>query len=106
MGMPPQGFMPSYTLPSQQLSSMTMVDPHAPSLGQDHDLDMKGSYSAPGNAPLLASEAEEQQQNGNLGEKKRNKLGYHRTSVTAGAERSDASRRLMIHKDAVSTAFV
>ncbi|EXM11168.1 hypothetical protein NOF04DRAFT_1008202 [Fusarium oxysporum II5] len=84
MGMPPQGFMPSYTLPSQQLCSMTMADSHAPSLGQDHGLDMKGSYSAPNNAALLASEAEEQQQNGNLGEKKRNKLGYHRTSVACG----------------------
>ncbi|KAF4337074.1 hypothetical protein FBEOM_9063 [Fusarium beomiforme] len=84
MGMPPQGFMPSYTLPSQQLSSMSMVDPHAPLLGQEHGLDPKVSYSAPNSASLHPSDVEEQQQNGSSGEKKRNKLGYHRTSVACG----------------------
>lgn len=87
MGMPPPpSFIPSYTIPSQQLSSLPTVDQQAPPLlSQQHGMDMKGVHSAPNGISLLATEADEQQQqSGSLGEKKRNKLGYHRTSVACG----------------------
>jgi hypothetical protein len=87
MGIPPHpGFMPSYTVPSQQLSSLTMVDPHnPPPLGPEHDMNINGAYSAEGSVSLHHSETDDQQQQpGNSGEKKRNKLGYHRTSVACG----------------------
>lgn len=87
MGMPPPpSFIPSYTIPSQQLSSLSTVDQQAPPLlSQQHGMDMKGVHSAPNGVSLLATEADEQQQqSGSLGEKKRNKLGYHRTSVACG----------------------
>jgi hypothetical protein len=92
MGIPPHpGFMPSYTVPSQQLSSLTMVDPHnPPPLGPGHDMNMNGVYSAGSSVSLHHSETDDQQQPpaGNSGEKKRNKLGYHRTSVACGKLRS------------------
>jgi hypothetical protein len=82
---PPQSFMPSYIIPSQQLSSLPTVDQQTPLLSQQHGMDMKGVHSAPNSASLLSTEADEQQQqNGSMGEKKRNKLGYHRTSVACG----------------------
>jgi hypothetical protein len=90
MGMPPpQSFMPSYIIPSQQLSSLPTVDQQTPLLSQQHGMDMKGVHSAPNSASLLSTEADEQQQqNGSMGEKKRNKLGYHRTSVACGELRN------------------
>lgn len=91
MGMPPPpGFMPSYTIPSQQLSSLPAVDQQAPPLlSQQHGMGIKGTYSAPNNVSLHTSEADEQQhQIGSVGEKKRNKLGYHRTSVACGKLRA------------------
>jgi len=129
MGMPPPpNFMPSYTIPSQQLTSLPTVDQQAPPLlSQQHGMEMKGTYPAPGAGPLHSSETDEQQQqSGSAGEKKRNKLGYHRTSVacgklesivvrylyinpsfkvTAGVERLDASLLPTTLKDAVSTVF-
>ncbi|KAL6919372.1 hypothetical protein FSST1_003398 [Fusarium sambucinum] len=80
MGMPPPtSFIPSYTIPSRQLSSLPTVDQQAPLLSQQHGMEMKGVHSAPNSVSLLATEADEQQQkNGSAGEKKRNKLGYHR----------------------------
>ncbi|EKJ75227.1 hypothetical protein FPSE_04618 [Fusarium pseudograminearum CS3096] len=78
---PPPSFIPSYTIPSQQLSSLPTVDQQAPPLlSQQHGMDMKGVHSAPNGVSLLATEADgQQQQSGSLGEKKRNKLGYHPT---------------------------
>ncbi|RGP59248.1 hypothetical protein FLONG3_11243 [Fusarium longipes] len=83
---PPPNFIPSYTIPSQQLSSLPTVDQQAPPLlSQQHDIDMNRAYSTPGSVSFLPTEADEQQQqNGTMGEKKRNKLGYHRTSVACG----------------------
>ncbi|KAH7196838.1 uncharacterized protein B0J16DRAFT_7095 [Fusarium flagelliforme] len=87
MGMPPPpNFIPSYTIPSQQLTSLPTVDQQAPPLlSQQHGMEMKGTYPAPGTGSLHSSETDEQQQqSGSAGEKKRNKLGYHRTSVACG----------------------
>jgi hypothetical protein len=63
-----------------------MVDQQAPPLpSQQHGMDMKGAYSTPNSVSSLPAEADEQQQqNGSMVEKKRNKLGYHRTSVACG----------------------
>jgi hypothetical protein len=83
MGMTPQGFMPSYTVPYQQLSSLSMFNVRDPrSSNQEHDLSIKGTFSSPTGDPLHPVETDEQPQQ--LGKKKRNKLGYRRTSVACG----------------------
>ncbi|KAF5671796.1 hypothetical protein FHETE_4009 [Fusarium heterosporum] len=63
-----------------------MVEPHNPLLlGQGHDVDMNGAYSTGSSVSLHPSETDDQQQQTEAsGEKKRNKLGYHRTSVACG----------------------
>ncbi|KAK2685073.1 hypothetical protein QWA68_016141, partial [Fusarium oxysporum] len=78
-GMSPQGFM-LCTVPSQQLSSLSMFDIRDPrSPNQGHDLSIKGAFSAPTGDPLHPAETDEQSQQ--MGTKKRSKLGYHRISV-------------------------
>ncbi|PCD18461.1 hypothetical protein FGRA07_07098 [Fusarium graminearum] len=99
MGMPPPpSFIPSYTIPSQQLSSLPTVDQQAPPLlSQQHGMDMKGVHSAPNGISLLATEADEQQQqSGSLGEKKRNKLGYHPTSTSKPVEQPKKAKTSFI----------
>ncbi|QKD56793.2 uncharacterized protein FOBCDRAFT_241520 [Fusarium oxysporum Fo47] len=81
-GMSPQGFM-LCTVPSQQLSSLSMFDIRDPrSPNQGHDLSIKGAFSAPTGDPLHPGETDEQSQQ--MGTKKRSKLGYHRISVACG----------------------
>ncbi|KAH7258048.1 hypothetical protein BKA59DRAFT_390991 [Fusarium tricinctum] len=86
MGMPPQGFVPPNAVPSQRLSSLSMFnvrDP--PPLNQEPDLSIKGVFSTTNGGLLHPAEIDEQlQQMGTVGEKKRNKLGYRRTSVACG----------------------
>ncbi|KAI8417054.1 hypothetical protein FOFC_03367 [Fusarium oxysporum] len=80
MGMPPQGFMPSSTVPFQQLSSLSIFNVRNPQLSnQENVLSIKGAFSAPTGDPLHPAETDEQPQQ--MGKKKRSKLGYHRTSV-------------------------
>ncbi|KAJ4137601.1 hypothetical protein NW768_003189 [Fusarium equiseti] len=95
MGMPsPPNFMPSCTIPSQQLTSLPTVNQQAPPLlSQQLGMEMKGTYPAPSAGSLHSSETDEQQlQSGSAGEKKRNKLGYHRTSVACDQASIDDSR--------------
>jgi hypothetical protein len=57
----------------------------APLPSQDHNMGIKGPFSTSSATPLHPPETEaQQQQMGTSGEKKRNKLGYHRTSVACG----------------------
>ncbi|RSL49245.1 hypothetical protein CEP54_012527 [Fusarium duplospermum] len=87
MDMAHSGYVPSYTVPSQQqLSSLGMANVHdAPLPSQDHSMGIKGPFSTPSATPLHPPETDaQQQQMGTSGEKKRNKLGYHRTSVACG----------------------
>jgi hypothetical protein len=56
-----------------------------PPLNQEPDLSIKGVFSTPNSGLLHPAEIDEQlQQMGTVGEKKRNKLGYRRTSVACG----------------------
>ncbi|KAJ0131791.1 Uncharacterized protein HZ326_25118 [Fusarium oxysporum f. sp. albedinis] len=72
-----------YTVPSQQLSSLSMFDARdARSPNQGHDLSIKGVFSPPTGDPLHPAETDEQLQQ--MGKKKRSKLGYLRTSVACG----------------------
>jgi hypothetical protein len=83
MDMSPQGFMSSYPVPSQQLSSLNMFNVFDPrSSNQEHDMSIKRTFSSPTGDPLHPAETDEQPQQ--LGKKKRNKLGYRRTSVACG----------------------
>jgi hypothetical protein len=86
MGMPPQGFMPSSTVPFRQLSSLSIFNVRDPQLSnQEHVLSIKGAFSAPTGDLLHPAKTDEQpQQVGTVREKKRNKLGYRRTMVACG----------------------
>jgi hypothetical protein len=81
-------YHPGYTLPSQQqqtsgntadprTSHMSLNDSRAP------DLALRRSFSTP-NAMPFPSATTDDAHAGASGEKKRNKLGYHRTSVACG----------------------
>ncbi|KAF5013421.1 hypothetical protein FDECE_565 [Fusarium decemcellulare] len=93
MDMTPPGYMPSYTVPSQQLSSLGMTNVHdQPLSNQEHDTNMKGGFSRSNGIPLPPSEADiQQQQMGSSADKKRNKLGYHRPKRTSASSSPAAS---------------
>jgi hypothetical protein len=79
-GMSPQGFMPSYIVPSQQLSSLSTFNARDPrSSNQEHDMRIKGTFLSPTGDPLHPAQSDEQPQK--RGKKKRNKLDYRRTSA-------------------------
>ncbi|KAK2469702.1 hypothetical protein H9L39_18517, partial [Fusarium oxysporum f. sp. albedinis] len=81
-----------YTVPSQQLSSLSMFDARdARSPNQGHDLSIKGVFSPPTGDPLHPAETDEQLQQ--MGKKKRSKLGYLRTSVACVDQTSPGDSR-------------
>jgi hypothetical protein len=81
-GMSPPGFMPSYIVPSQQLSLSTFNVRDPQSSNQEHDMKIKGTFSSPTGDPLHPAGSDEQPQRRR--KKKRNKLGYRRTSAACG----------------------
>ena len=93
MDMPPSGYMPNYSVPPPasaidmrpaQDSSMSLKE-RKDSLSQASLMKLKRSMSIPnvGSQPTAQDHAM-----GMPGEKRRNKLGYHRTSVACGKPHS------------------
>ncbi|KAH8179906.1 hypothetical protein LIA77_01425 [Sarocladium implicatum] len=80
-------YLPVYPVPSQQHHPGGLADPRTSHLsmheGREPDLALRRSFSTPTAVPYSSS-PHDQVQLGLAGEKKRNKLGYHRTSVACG----------------------
>lgn len=80
-------YLTGYPVPSQQQPHPGMTDPRTSQLSM-HDtrepsLGLRRSFSTP-NAVPYPDAGMDQAQGGMPGEKKRNKLGYHRSSVACG----------------------
>ncbi|KAF4976293.1 hypothetical protein FZEAL_7009 [Fusarium zealandicum] len=86
MDMTPPGYVPGYTVPSQQLYSLNTFNVHDQRMSsQKRNMNPKATCQTPDAGPLQPSEPDgQQQQMSTSAEKKRNKLGYHRTSVACG----------------------
>ncbi|KAK4153426.1 Halotolerance protein 9 [Chaetomidium leptoderma] len=82
MDMPPSGYAPNYSVASHASSGM---DPDS-SLPSRERSELRRSISTPGVGPQQPSTPQQSTAPGNdpAGDRRRNKLGYHRTSVACG----------------------
>ncbi|RDA85368.1 hypothetical protein CP532_6424 [Ophiocordyceps camponoti-leonardi (nom. inval.)] len=79
---PPGGYRSSFKLPSQDLSAIDADCKESDGSYEEHKAGdvLRRSFSTP-NATQMQQQQETTCQTGATGEKKRNKLGYHRTSI-------------------------
>ncbi|ROT36924.1 hypothetical protein SODALDRAFT_325490 [Sodiomyces alkalinus F11] len=109
MGMPPTGYLPNYGVPVQGHAASASVDTppsHETSSLKDRrdsssqaSKELKRSVSSPNVRPH-PSNASDHHQIGLPGDKKKNKLGYHRTSVACGHCRRRKIRCIPSNSDA------
>lgn len=87
MDMQQAPYLPVYAIPSQQQQTTGVADPRTSQLSmhdaRDPGMGLRRSFSTPNAVPYPGPGLDEAQ-GGLPGEKKRNKLGYHRSSVACG----------------------